>query len=124
MENSDPRVYFAAERTLLAWVRTGVALVGLGFIVARFGLLLQIIQPTHPSVSSTGVSALLGSVLVISGGVFTGLAALSFARFLRSLGSDEKPRSTFTALLALLLALMLSGVGLLLGVFLLLGRPP
>lgn len=35
---SDPRVFFASERTLLAWLRTGVALIGLGFVVSRFGL--------------------------------------------------------------------------------------
>jgi uncharacterized membrane protein YidH (DUF202 family) len=34
----DPRVWFAIERTLLAWVRTGLALMGFGFVVARFGL--------------------------------------------------------------------------------------
>ena len=37
----DPRIYFAAERTLLAWVRTGLALMGFGFVVARFGLFLR-----------------------------------------------------------------------------------
>ena len=30
--------YLAAERTLLAWIRTGLALMGFGFVVARFGL--------------------------------------------------------------------------------------
>ncbi len=34
----DPRVYFAAERTLPPWVRTGLAMMGFGFVVARFGL--------------------------------------------------------------------------------------
>ncbi len=29
----DPRVYFAAERTLLAWIRTGITTIGLGFVV-------------------------------------------------------------------------------------------
>ena len=33
--------YLAAERTFLAWVRTGLALMGFGFVVARFGLFLQ-----------------------------------------------------------------------------------
>lgn len=33
----DPRVYFAAERTFLAWLR-GFAPMGFGFVVARFGL--------------------------------------------------------------------------------------
>ena len=30
--------YLAAERTFLAWIRTGLALMGFGFVVARFGL--------------------------------------------------------------------------------------
>jgi len=37
----DPRVRVAAERTLLAWMRTGMALMGFGFVVARFGLFLR-----------------------------------------------------------------------------------
>lgn len=37
----EPTVYYAAERTLLAWVRTGLAMMSFGFVVARFGLFLQ-----------------------------------------------------------------------------------
>jgi putative membrane protein len=36
----DPRIYMAAERTFLAWIRTGIAFMGFGFVVARFGLFL------------------------------------------------------------------------------------
>src|SRR6266852_2733674 len=41
---TGPADYLAAERTLLAWIRTGLALMGFGFVVARFGLLLQQLQ--------------------------------------------------------------------------------
>ena len=37
----DPRVYMAAEHTFLAWIRTGLALTGFGFVVARYGLFLR-----------------------------------------------------------------------------------
>jgi uncharacterized membrane protein YidH (DUF202 family) len=36
--------YLAAERTFLAWIRTGLALMGFGFVVARFGLFLTELQ--------------------------------------------------------------------------------
>ena len=34
LSEPDPRVFFAAERTFLAWIRTGLALMGFGFVVA------------------------------------------------------------------------------------------
>ncbi|HEU4707865.1 MAG TPA: DUF202 domain-containing protein, partial [Methylophilaceae bacterium] len=43
---SDPRVFFATERTLLAWIRTGLTVVALGFVVARFGLFLTLLTAT------------------------------------------------------------------------------
>jgi hypothetical protein len=42
----------AAEGTFLAWIRTGLALMGFGFVVARFGLFLkqmQFLQQTPPN---------------------------------------------------------------------------
>ena len=35
------RVYLAAERTFLAWIRTSLALMGFGFLIARFALLIR-----------------------------------------------------------------------------------
>jgi putative membrane protein len=65
----DPRVYFAAERTFLAWIRTGLGLMGVGFAVARFGLFLRQMQSeeTHMPIHSTGLSVWSGVALVALG---------------------------------------------------------
>jgi putative membrane protein len=65
----DPRVYFAAERTFLAWIRTGLGLMGVGFAVARFGLFLREMQSeeTHLPVHATGLSVWSGVALVALG---------------------------------------------------------
>jgi len=41
---ADLRDYLAEERTFLAWIRTGLTLTGFGFVVARFGLFLEVMQ--------------------------------------------------------------------------------
>jgi len=35
---AELRGYLAEERTFLAWIRTGISLMGFGFVVARFGI--------------------------------------------------------------------------------------
>ena len=55
----DPRVLFAAERTLLAWQRTAIALMGFGFVVERFGLFLRMVT-TSPCRIAARVLAVAG----------------------------------------------------------------
>ena len=79
MENSaesDPRVYFAAERTFLAWIRTGLGLMGVGFAVARFGLFLRQIHEGQSNIApTTGISVWSGVALVMLG-VVVNLSAI------------------------------------------------
>jgi putative membrane protein len=77
---SDPRVYFAAERTLLAWVRTGITVIGFGFLVARFGLFLDLLAAEHVQVRQTmGSATPWASTAVGVGLVLMGSAAMMFA---------------------------------------------
>src|SRR5262249_24869896 len=71
---NDPRVFFAADRTLLAWVRTGLTIMGLGFVVARFGLFLRLLRRDPHGGSHIG-STLIGVGLVLLGSVAIALAA-------------------------------------------------
>ena len=57
------REILAAERTFLAWVRTSIAVVSLGFVVSKFGLWLrELAVQLNPvgSVQSTHLSLPLG----------------------------------------------------------------
>jgi inner membrane protein YidH len=68
----SPQEYFANERTFLAWLRTCIAIIGLGFVVARFGLFLREFGMTVKggallSVSTHYASSLLGVALVVAG---------------------------------------------------------
>jgi putative membrane protein len=70
----------ANERTYLAWVRTGIAIIALGFVVARFGLFLREISPLAPSSSSIHFSSIIGVALVFAGAVMELMALHRFVR--------------------------------------------
>src|SRR5512132_875651 len=61
--------YLAAERTLLAWIRTGLALMGFGFVVARFGLFLQQLRAAQGANAAwpNGLSVWFGIGLIVVG---------------------------------------------------------
>lgn len=93
---SDPRVFFAAERTLLAWIRTALSIMALGFVIARFGLFLHLISlqvPAEHIRSNSGLSAGLGIFFVITGTVATLIASVQHQRFIATLPAADLPPS-------------------------------
>jgi inner membrane protein YidH len=72
------REHLANERTLLAWVRTAVTLIALGFAAARFGVF---VDEQSPAPRRLGAATLIGVALVFLGTVSV---ALSLVRFLRA----------------------------------------
>ncbi len=84
----DPRVYFAAERTLLAWVRTGLAMMGFGFVVARFGLFLREMEATGRSAATPHqfrLSLWFGTALVLMGVVSNIVSAIHYHKRINDL---------------------------------------
>ena len=120
MAESDPRVFFAAERTLLAWLRTGLTVIGLGFIVARFGLFLQLLsaqsQGAH-SQAPPGPSTALGIVFVLVGAIAILVATFQHRRFVSTLPQSDLPAS-YNRVVAVVLSAMVGALGLLLAGYL------
>jgi putative membrane protein len=92
----DPRVLFAAERTLLAWQRSAIALMGFGFVVERFGLFLRMFGNQPLSASQRGFSLWLGVSLLLIGAGVAVVSALQFRTVVRGLGEKEIPRGYWT----------------------------
>jgi len=100
--NKEPvdrsRQHLANERTFLSWMRTSIALIGLGFIVARFGLFLREFGLVVKSNSNINIinngsnnnantaaslfghyqSSLIGITIIILGIVLIGLALRNY----------------------------------------------
>ena len=121
--SQDPRVYFAAETTFLAWIRTGLSLMGFGFVVARFGIFLQeiISDRGYGPARSTGVSVGLGVALVVTGVVVVLAASWRHVVLIDTIKRGEIV-AVKKSVLAILLTIVLAAFGILMAFFLIHAR--
>ena len=125
ISESEPRVFFAAERTLLAWLRTGLTIIALGFVVSRFGLFIQLFEAqlqSIPAVSHTSLSAFMGILFVITGSLTIVIAAVQHYRYISQLPQTDLP-PRYSKSFAVLLSFLLGILGMGLAGYLLLSQP-
>jgi putative membrane protein len=118
--STDPRIYMAAERTFLAWIRTGIAFMGFGFVVARFGLFLrEIALANNMTVAqpNKGFSMPVGIALIVAGILVNLIAAIQHHRYVKALDRGQF-RQAYGSAFIFLIAGFLAIIGLAVAIYL------
>ena len=93
---ADPRVLFAAERTLLAWQRSAIALMGFGFVIERFGLFLAMVMHQSEVATQRGFSLMFGILLLLLGAAVALVSARQFLQVAKDLDPAVVPPGYWT----------------------------
>jgi putative membrane protein len=115
-ELNDPRVFFAAERTLLAWNRTGLTLMAFGFMIERFGLFVHMLRQV-PGHIGRDFSFWIGVVFIGLALLVTGFSIVQYRRVLATLKPVEIP-AHYCTWSGIVTNLSVAGLGLALIVYL------
>ena len=102
--------YLANERTFLAWIRTSIAVISLGFVVAKFSVWLnELAAKLQPEVKvhHSGASMLIGVSIMALGGLLALLAAWRYDVVNRAIESgvvrpDRRLMFVVTAMVAMM----------------------
>jgi len=117
----DPRVFFAAERTLLAWNRTALALMAFGFVIERFGLFVRLLLVPNAAPALTGrVSLWIGVIFILMGCAVSVVSMRQYRKVLATLKPIEIPDG-YRVNLGVFTNLMVAALGIALTVYLFLG---
>jgi inner membrane protein YidH len=112
---ADAAAIQANERTLLAWIRTGLSLVTFGFVIARLGVWIRIVGDAGKGIPG---SAWLGAVFVFMGAALDAIGITRYIRFHRAFVRRQPVPVNVTAVLTIAAAIAL--LGALLGTFVIL----
>ena len=124
---ADLRDYLAEERTFLAWIRMGIAFMGFGFVVARFGIFGDEPHITQQTLSGQPqeFSLWFGVALIAIGVVVNLFSARRYMRLVGELNSGQfvnRSLSKQGVVVALFLALL--GIAMAIYLLLILAQPP
>ena len=114
---NDPRVLFAAERTLLSWNRTSISLMAFGFLVERFGLFLQLAGREELKVFQRHISFVVGVAFIALASYIALASVLQHRRILKSLRPAEIPVG-YNMRLGIVTNTVVGILGILLGIYL------
>jgi putative membrane protein len=120
LDTCDPRVFFAAERTMLAWLRTGLTIIAIGFVISRFGLFLHLLATQSSTAmphAQLSIAAALGVAFVIIGSLVIAISAIQHRRFVTTLSQADLP-TAYSSKLAFALAMTIAFLGITLAVYL------
>jgi putative membrane protein len=107
--NSD---HLANERTFLAWIRTSISMIGLGFVVAKFSVWLHELAARLDGPAAnhrpTGMSLPLGVAMMGVGGLFAVMAAWRYRRVREAIESGESAAHNRTVTVVTLLVIAIA----------------
>jgi putative membrane protein len=106
----------ANERTFLAWIRTGLAVIAFGFFLVKLNVFVDVTgagSQLHPLAENAGafvavVARYAGLAMVVTGIAIIGRSSAGFERTRRAIDRDEviqMPRSHVESLLSVALAI-------------------
>lgn len=118
-ESASVMVYYAAERTLMSWVRAALGMMALGFVIDRFGLVLRMMPgganlAHHP----TTYSFWTGSVLVLGGSATAIVAAIRYAGLEKRYRREGCSAPGHGLPLGVFFTLFVAFIGIAIGIFL------
>ena len=117
---NDPRVLFAAERTLLAWNRTSISLMAFGFVVERFGLFLEIVGRDEIKIFQRHISFFVGVSFILLAAFVALYSTWQHKRILKTIQVSEIPAG-YNLAMGMMVNGVIGGLGIALSIYLIRG---